>query len=155
MRWFLDDVYEPLEKQGIKLTIAGSEIPDFMYEYKKKFSSLEIMPDVSTATLEALYTQTRIAIVPLKVGAGVKGKVIEAMAKGVPVVGTDRAFEGLLKNDGFLYHGYNTAAELIENIALTYHNQQQWESLSAFGKNYVKEHFNKENMKQVFKKIIN
>jgi hypothetical protein len=71
------------------------------------------------------------------------------------VVGTDRAFEGLLKNDGFLYHGYNTAAELIENIALTYHNQQQWESLSAFGKNYVKEHFNKENMKQVFKKIIN
>ena len=154
MRWFLNEIYPALYKENIKFTIAGSEMPEFIFEYKNKYKSLEVLPDVPIETLEMLYAATRIAIVPLQVGAGVKGKVIEAMAKGVPVVGTDRAFEGLNKNEAFIYKGYNTAAEIVENIILTYNNQQRWEQLSAFGKQYVKENFNKENMRQAFKDII-
>ncbi|MBC7552659.1 MAG: glycosyltransferase [Taibaiella sp.] len=154
MKWFLGEIYAQLHNKGIALTIAGSEMPDFIFQYKQQFKLLEVLPDVSTATLESLYARTRIAIVPLKVGAGVKGKVIEAMAKGVPVAGTDRAFEGLKKDDEFIYRGFNTTNELIENILEIYQDEQKWKLFSDFGQRYVENYFNKQKMVEVFKKII-
>jgi hypothetical protein len=47
------------------------------------------------AALEALYGSVRAALAPLRAGAGVKGKVGEAWALGVPVVGTPVALEGM------------------------------------------------------------
>lgn len=154
MKWFLEEVYAQLDSQGIPFTIAGSYIPEFIFEYKKRFKLLTVLPDVPVEELNNLYAQIRIAIVPLTNGAGVKGKVIEAMAKGVPVVGTDIAFEGMPKDAAFLYKGYNTAGELADNIIYTYTNKEHWQKLSTFGKDYVLNNFNKENMKQVFKNLI-
>lgn len=154
MRWFLDEIYEPLDKQGIVLTIVGSKMPEFIFKYKERFKSLNIVPDAPVELLNELYTQARIAIVPLTSGAGVKGKVIEAMAKGVPVVGTDVAFEGMPKDANYLYKGANTAQEMIDGILAVYDNKQRWEQLSEFGKQYVRDNFNKAAMRNVFKKII-
>lgn len=39
--------------------------------------------------------QATVCIVPLRSGYGIKNKTLEAMAAGVPVVGSDRALEGL------------------------------------------------------------
>ncbi len=154
MRWFLDEVYAALDAQGIHLTIAGSKMPEFIFKYRERFPSLTVLPDVSVEELEGLYTKTRIAIAPLQSGAGVKGKVIEAMAKGVPVVGTDVAFEGMPKNDGFIYKGVNSAGETAAEIIRVYTGKSNWQQLSSFGRSYVADNFNKENMKNVFKKII-
>ena len=73
MQWFLEEVYGPLHEQGIPLTIAGSKMPDFITEYKKKYKLLTVLPDVPVDELNDLYTRARIAIVPLLSGAGVKG----------------------------------------------------------------------------------
>jgi len=154
MKWFLEEVYGLLDKKDIPFTIAGSYIPEFIFEYGKRFKSLTVMPDVTVDELNSLYAKTRIAVVPLTNGAGVKGKVIEAMAKGVPVVGTDIAFEGMPKDVDFLYRGNNTAQELAENIVYTYTNKEQWQRLSSFGMDYVRHNFNKDSMKKVFKNII-
>jgi len=154
MIWFLDEVYESLHQKNIRLTIAGSKIPTSIYKYKQRFNLLTILPDVSVEKLDELYVQTRVAIVPLLTGAGVKGKVIEAMAKGVPVAGTEAAFQGMPKDAGFLYKGTRTAEELASEITKAYQDKAYWEQLSRFGMDYVAANFNKENMKQVFKGII-
>ncbi len=154
MQWFLDEVYAPLHEQGIKLTIAGSKMPDFIFEYKKKFRLLTVLPDVPVDELNDLYTHARIAIVPLTSGAGVKGKVIEAFAKGVPVAGTDVAFEGMPKGDAFLYKGQNSTRALTDEILKLYNDKDHWNRLAGFGKKYVLRNFSKENMREVFKKVI-
>lgn len=154
MQWFLEEIYESLHKQQIKLVIAGSKMPESIFKYKNKYPLLSVLPDVSVEDLNTLYSKTRLAIVPLRYGAGVKGKVVEAMAKGVPVVGTEKAFEGMPKDKDFIYKGYNLAQELRDNILYTYSNKEYWETLSAFGKEYILHNFNKENMKVVFKSII-
>ena len=154
MKWFLDEVYESLDKQNIHLTIAGSKMPDFIFNYQQQYPSLTVLPDVSIEALSELYEKTRLAVVPLRSGAGVKGKVIEAMAKGVPVVGTDIAFEGMPKDEGYLYKGVNTPEAMIKEIERVYTNKEAWVQLSAFGKEYVASNFNKDNMKQVFRDII-
>jgi glycosyltransferase involved in cell wall biosynthesis len=50
--------------------------------------------------LVPLYRRARLSVAPLRFGAGVKGKVGEAMAAGVPVVATTIAAEGLDLGDG-------------------------------------------------------
>lgn len=154
IRWFVENMYESLEKEGIYLTIAGSEMPQFVLDYKKKYPSLTILPDVPILQLEELYANAKIAIVPLTVGAGVKGKVIEAMAKGVPIVGTDKAFEGLYKTEDFLYKDINDPLAFIAEIMRIYNNAEFWEQLSVFGKAYVSQYFNKAIMKDTLQKII-
>ncbi|HVC63483.1 MAG TPA: glycosyltransferase [Acetobacteraceae bacterium] len=51
--------------------------------------------DVSDDVLHALYGAARVAVVPLRCGAGVKLKVVEALKEGVPVVTTPVGAQGL------------------------------------------------------------
>ena len=50
---------------------------------------------VSDPMLERLYRTATVAVAPLRFGAGVKGKVVEAMRFGVPVVTTSAGAQGL------------------------------------------------------------
>ena len=45
--------------------------------------------------LENLYQSVQLSVVPLRFGAGIKGKVLEAMDHGVPVVTTQVGAEGI------------------------------------------------------------
>ncbi len=51
-------------------------------------------------SVESLYRSVRVAIAPIRVGAGVKIKTIEALQYGVPVVATTIGAEGLGLADG-------------------------------------------------------
>ena len=50
---------------------------------------------VSEEELKELYTKVRLVVVPLRYGAGVKGKVIEALYYGDPVITTSVGAEGI------------------------------------------------------------
>lgn len=154
MKWFLDEVYAPLHEQGISFTIAGSLMPDFIYDYRKKYSRLVVKRDVPSGELEQLYAGTRVVVVPLLSGAGVKGKVIEAMAKGVPVVGTGIAFEGMPKGDDFAYAGVDSPSDMVAAILRVYNSREDWDKYAAFGKGYIQKYYNREGMKKVFADII-
>jgi glycosyltransferase involved in cell wall biosynthesis len=155
MRWFLTEIYGQLHDKGMKLTIAGSNVPLFIFEFKKQFKLLNIISNISVDNLDKLYSTTRIAVVPLRVGAGVKGKTIEAMSKGVPIVGTFIAFEGLPKEADFAYKGCDGAQAIIDNVLATYNDKVRWEQLSEFGRRYVAKNFNKGIMKNTLKSILN
>jgi glycosyltransferase involved in cell wall biosynthesis len=50
---------------------------------------------VSDPELEQLYQSSDLALVPLRYGAGVKGKVVEALRWGLPLVTTPFGAQGL------------------------------------------------------------
>jgi len=54
-----------------------------------------IFANVSDAELAAAYARARVAVVPLRCGAGVKLKVVEALREGVPLVTTPVGAQGL------------------------------------------------------------
>jgi O-antigen biosynthesis protein len=154
VKWFVEEVYGPLHEAGVPFTIAGSKMPEFVLQYRERYPLLDIKADIPVAELEQLYRTVRVAVVPLLSGAGVKGKVIEAFAKGVPVAGTSIAFEGMPKEDAFAYKGRDGAAELREEILRIYNDSVYWTQLSDYSIAYVREHFSKERMESVFKQII-
>ena len=56
---------------------------------------IEVRGRVSEDELRARYARARIAMVPLRTGAGVKSKVVEALREGLPLVTTSVGAQGL------------------------------------------------------------
>jgi GT2 family glycosyltransferase len=83
----------------------------------------------------------RIALAPLRYGAGVKGKVNLAMSYGLPVVATPCAVEGMHVADGTDVLVAADAREFAECIARLYRDAALWQRLSANGLDNVRRHF--------------
>ena len=58
-------------------------------------TACEVTADVSQAELASFYAGARVAVVPLRFGAGMKLKVVEALRDGVPLVTTPIGAQGL------------------------------------------------------------
>jgi glycosyltransferase involved in cell wall biosynthesis len=57
--------------------------------------SVAVTGFVTDEQLAANYAKARVAIAPLRYGAGMKGKVVEAMRFGVPIVTTPFGVQGM------------------------------------------------------------
>ena len=93
MQWFLKEVFPQLREEfpDVTLTIVGKHMENLFSD----IPGVNCTGWISDEELERLYRTSRVAVFPLRYGAGVKGKVMEAMAWGLPVVGSEVAFEGL------------------------------------------------------------
>jgi GT2 family glycosyltransferase len=93
--WFVDQAL-PLIRTRVptaRLTIAGSKPPADVRALAG--DAVSVCADVSDAELHELYRTTRVAAVPLRYGAGVKLKVVEALREGLPLVTTSIGAQGL------------------------------------------------------------
>lgn len=92
--WFVKEVFPQIHKAlGINLYVVGSNAPDEVKELEG--NGVIIKGFVSDEELHELYGTARVAVVPLRYGAGVKGKVIEALYQGCPLVITSVGAEGI------------------------------------------------------------
>lgn len=95
VRWFCAEVLPQLsaEVPELRLHIVGSHASPRVHELRS--SSVIVHGFRSDAELGDLYGQVRVVVAPLRFGAGVKGKVLEALNYAVPVVTTSVGAEGL------------------------------------------------------------
>ena len=95
LTWFVESVL-PLviaETPDICLHVVGSNMPDDIAELEGHH--VQVHGFLTDEELDDLYRSVRLSIVPLRFGAGIKGKVLEAMDYGVPVVTTHVGAEGI------------------------------------------------------------
>jgi glycosyltransferase involved in cell wall biosynthesis len=83
------------------------------------------------ADLDAVFAQSRIFVAPLLAGAGLKGKVIEAMARGVPMVLSPLAAEGTGLVDGEDCLIARSPAQQAEAIVRLHGDEALWTSLAV------------------------
>ena len=86
--WFFKEVYPLLDEQ-VRLCVIGTIVPHI------PISNERIEKIAFAESLTPFYQQSRIAICPMLSGTGLKIKVVEAMAHGVPVVCTEKGMDGL------------------------------------------------------------
>jgi GT2 family glycosyltransferase len=93
LSWLLGGVTAK-DKWISNLVVIGSNIP---VPLKKRLSDLgaKYYENITNEHLDQLYQSAKIVLVPLRYGSGLKGKVMEAFAYGVPVVSTSIGLEGL------------------------------------------------------------
>lgn len=114
--WFCHSVM-PLVRaeRKVHLTIVGSRPPAEVLTLQQ--ADVSVLGFVSDDRLRALYREADIAVAPLRYGAGVKGKVVEAMARGLPVVTTRIGAQGIESADDLMFIG--DTAEALANAILS------------------------------------
>lgn len=150
--WFCDNVVPLLRKASIafELKVVGSNPNETIMGLAQ--ADIDIVGFVSDETLEALYRETDIVIAPLRYGAGVKGKVIEAMARGVPIVTTDVGAQGVDPKGKFLFVG-NGPADFLRNIEQASHVEVT-EQRTTEAIDFVRRHYSKYAMKRIFNSVL-
>ena len=81
------------ELPDAKLVLAGSHPSAAVCSLAGP--AVEVTGWISDAQMALYYGSSRVAVAPLRFGAGVKGKVVEALREGLPLVTTPTGIQGL------------------------------------------------------------
>lgn len=98
IRWFLREVWPSIKMAfpEVSCCIGGYHMPvDIMELADEQLRVLGAIEDV-----DGFYASTDIVLAPLLSGGGVRIKILEAMAKGLPVLATPIGYEGIQAQDG-------------------------------------------------------
>lgn len=137
--WFTHEVY-PLIKQkaDIPFYIVGSNAPKEITELDG--DGIIFKGFVSEEELKVLYKTCKIVVVPLRYGAGVKGKVVEALYNGIPIITTSIGAEGIeeIENISCIEDDARLFADRVVNL---YQDDVRLRQMSDASQAYVKEHF--------------
>lgn len=128
--WFLENVY-PLINKDIRIVIYGKWLPESIIKNINEETNIKYMGFVENPYMEIANSLAMVS--PLFSGAGVKVKVVEALACGTPVVGTQIAFEGISKN----YEPFMKLADDAESFAKLINDM----SISIAERRHFKERF--------------
>jgi glycosyltransferase involved in cell wall biosynthesis len=94
------------------------------------------VPDVAP-----YFRNCRLSVAPLRYGAGVKGKINQSLAYGLPVVATTAAVEGMYLIDGQSALIADDAASFAAAVVRLYNDSALWRKLSAAGIEVMEQHF--------------
>ncbi|GAB3556606.1 GT2 family glycosyltransferase/SAM-dependent methyltransferase [Actinopolyspora lacussalsi] len=104
--------------------------------------------------LAGIYDRTRVTLAPLRFGAGVKGKVGESLAAGVPVVGTNLAMEGIRLIPERDVPVADDAAGLASRLVRVLTDDAEWRRLSEVGGNAVAEQFGPDVCRETLRELM-
>lgn len=142
--WFVKEVFPKVVAvlPDIKLYIIGSNPSEVVLRLADEH--VIVKGFVSDQELESFYKSCRIAVVPLRYGAGIKGKVVEAMRFGMPVVTTSVGTEGIKGAEDILCVA-DDAEQMGEKLIALYSDTKKLQEMSARSCEYIQNHFSAEN----------
>ncbi|MCP2728309.1 glycosyltransferase family 4 protein [Limnofasciculus baicalensis] len=98
-----------------------------------------------------------VCVVPLLSGFGMKIKTLEAMAAGVPVVGSDRGLEGLnVDGEGVPLRGIraNSIPEYVEAVTRLFEDAKLREELSKNARSFIEENYTWEGAAKIYEMVL-
>ncbi|AFL74603.1 glycosyltransferase [Thiocystis violascens] len=142
VRWLIRDIL-PLARArlpGLHCHLIGADPPAAIRALAAQAGAGVTLhgyvPDV-----KPWFDQCRLSVAPLRYGAGVKGKINQSLAHGLPVVATGMAAEGMFLVDGESVLLAETPADFAAAIVRLYTDEALWERLSTGGLSVMERHF--------------
>lgn len=153
VKWFLSDIWPQIKDRiNAKVYFVGSNLP---YEIKNMETERIIFTGfLPSDELDALYKSCRLCIIPLRFGAGIKGKTLEAMKNGIPLVTTSIGIEGLPGIKKIITPADNSV-EFGEQIIKKYSDFANCQTESEKYIAYLKKEFSKEKLIKILSDILN
>ena len=148
--WFSKEVY-PLILNKYPDMIWYIVTNTFNHIKNLESKNIKILYKLSDKDLHLMYQKSRIAIAPLRFGAGVKGKVVEAAYNQIPMVTTSIGAEGLDKSIGSFAIADNSK-KMAEIICELYLDFPKLKKMSDSGKLLIYKYFSKKLAKEILLK---
>ena len=126
------------------LVVGDNATPEIAAYASDEIQLLGHVPD-----LDPLMARARVFVAPLRFGAGVKGKIGEALAYGLPVVTTAVGAEGMGFTDGEHALVADDPRDFASAVARVYRDPALWQRLSDEGRRHVGRHFSPEVVSRV------
>ena len=104
--------------------------------------------------LGAVLEEVRLTVAPLRFGAGIKGKVLDSLAAGVPIVGTGMAAEGLDLPSALRDCIADDAAALARRIVQVHGNEAVHQGLAHAGLAFVRATFNETRVDERMRAVV-
>ena len=140
VHWFVKEVFAQVREQlpNVRFHCIGSDLTTGISALARHAGVVVHghVPDI-TPYMDGC----RVAIAPLRYGAGVKGKVNLSMAHGQPVVATSCAVEGMHLRDGFDVLVADSADDFAAQVVRVYRDAVLWQQLATRGLDNVARHF--------------
>lgn len=153
MKWFLEECWPLIEDSGadVELNIAGKGLKNNTLSINSP--KINVYGEVDSM-IDFLKTN-HLLVVPLFEAGGIRIKNIEAMALGLPVIGTLSSFGGMsLNNDSFAVI-CQTAQEFCEAILRFSNSGKQLTMASKEASTFARKNFDIRHADEVLSTILN
>ncbi|WP_397572630.1 glycosyltransferase [Silanimonas sp.] len=152
--WLADEILPRIRERRpeITLSLVGSDAPASVLALGERpgITVHGHVPD-----LEPLIDTNRFSVAPLRYGAGVKGKINQALAHGLPVVATRCAVEGMGLTHGIDALVADDAESLAATILAAYDDAALWQRLVDGGLANTEREFSPERARTTLRTIFN
>jgi GT2 family glycosyltransferase/glycosyltransferase involved in cell wall biosynthesis/SAM-dependent methyltransferase/Tfp pilus assembly protein PilF len=137
--FFHQQIWPPLKAKlpDLELTIVGNNPPPKV----KALAGNGITVTGYVPEMEPYVRSHRVSIAPLRYGAGMKGKIGEALAAGLPVVTTSVGAEGMSSPGEAPFVVRDDPAAFADSVAELYLNQATWAKFSSRGRAHMDRNF--------------
>jgi len=154
VQYFIDEIFPYVKQQfNLKFYIVGSSAEDVFAKLNNdKIVVIGTVPDIR----DYLYN-TGIFVAPIKLGIGIRGKLLEAMASGLPVISTSIGAKGINAEDKKHLLIADTPEEFAKQIRRLMQDSNLRGKLISNARKFVEEKFNwpvlVKNMIQIYEGI--
>lgn len=152
--WFLREIW-PSVRQAVpdlQFDIVGRDPVPVVVEAVAQSEGVRLLGWVPDLT--PVYGRARVAMAPLRFGAGIKGKVGEAMSFGVPTVVTTIAAEGMSLTDRTTAVVADEAEDFAKGIVELVRDDDLWTRISAAGLAHVDETFGRQALRSALDRML-
>ncbi len=152
VEWFVEDIWPSVSPKAgpHPFRIVGSKMP-------QRFEDLR-GPDVDplgfVADLDELLDRTLLTVAPLRYGAGLKGKVLSSLARGVPCVMTPVAAEGMALPEELRGLVAADAGGIARQILHLAGDRAAWRAVSDASVKFVQKHFSRQEIDRLMRGTI-
>ena len=130
---------------GVEMFAVGDNAPPELEAYAPAgVRMLGYVPDVGP-----LFARCRVFVAPLRFGAGMKGKIGDALSYGLPVVTTGVGAEGMSLRDGEEALLADAAADFARAVIRLYRDEGLWRRLADKGYAHAERHFSPRVVAQI------
>ncbi len=143
IEWYIDHIAKNIyEEIGLKFYIIGKCKTDLI----EKYNDLEYV--IFEGYVDDLVTActNSIMVVPLKIGSGIRTKIIYGMAQELPIISTAVGCEGLGATDNENIMIANTAEEIKKKVVYLYRHQDIAEKIGFNAFNFIQENFSQKGL---------
>ena len=149
VRYLISDILPLLRKQApdCMTYIVGSKMPDEIMNLRVP----GLTPVGFVPVLAEILHKLRCTMVPLRYGAGIKGKVLESFAHGLPCVMSEVAAEGLDLPEDLAWLVARSPAEFAEKLARVHEDEAFNRRLSEAGLAYIEQRYNADAVREALR----
>ncbi|MFT4830463.1 MAG: hypothetical protein ACI815_000097 [Psychroserpens sp.] len=155
IRWLKTEIWPMVRKQLpiINLTIYGAYLPESILQLHLPKDGFLVMGRAANA--KEVIGLARVSLAPLRFGAGIKGKLVDAMQCGTPNVTTEIGVEGMHSKLPWSGKISNDADTFAKNAIALYTNKEVWKKCQANGVTIINQLYNRNELEGLLEQRIN